>query len=328
MCKKRRRGRRKHEKLEFEERVKIETLIEQGFSNGEIAVRIWRSKSTVTREINSNKGGPARRHYSAKFAQSQSQFRRYLATKMNPSKDPKIWEYVEAKIKVGWTPEIISGRIKIDLPGFSVSHESIYQHVYESPDELCSYLPSRRMYRRPKGPRRAKKSKIPNRLSILKRPESVQQREEIGHWESDSIVSRKSKVGLNVMVERKIRYTQITKIPDLTADITQLAITSRLSTWNPEWLKSITYDNGGENSRHEDVNQMLGTQSYFCEPYHSWEKGSVEQVNMLIRRYVPKGSDLAKLTDEQILFIETQLNNRPRKCLDYQTPLEALNSFS
>lgn len=319
---------KKHDKLEYEERVKIETLIDQGYSNGKIAVLLGRSKSTITREINHNKGGPERRHYRAKFAQFQSQLRRYVATKMNPSKDSKIWDYVDEKIKLGWSPEIISGRIKIDLPGYSISHECIYQHIYDNPLELCSYLPSRRPYRRAKGPRRIKKSKIPNRLSILERPEQIEQRTEIGHWESDSIISRKSKFGLNVMVERKTRFIHVTQITDLTAAMTQQAITSRLATLAPEWCKSITYDNGGENSGHEQTNQKLGTKSYFCEPYHSWEKGSVEQVNMLIRRYVPKGTDLAKLTKEQIHFIETQLNNRPRKCLDYQTPQEAFNSFS
>lgn len=326
--KKRKRWKQKRvNKLVFKERAQIELLIKEGLSNGEIGLKLERSKSTITREINQNKGGPLRKHYSADFAQSQAQFRRYLATKMNPSKDPRIWEYVEEKLKEGWTPEIISGRIQKELPGFSVSHESIYQHVYENALELSGYLPSRRLYRRPKGPRRAKKSKIPNRLSILERPEVINKREEIGHWESDSVVSRKSKVGLQVMVERKIRLVKITKIPDLTSASTSRAILSRLSRLDPEFRKSLTYDNGGENCDHEWINEKLKTKSYFCEPYHSWEKGSVEQVNMLIRRYVPKGTDLALLTDEQIETIEMKLNNRPRKCLDYQTPLEALNTF-
>lgn len=318
---------KKPKKLKFKERVIIETLLHEGFSNGAIAKKLKRDKSTVTREINQNKGGPGRSSYRAEFAQMQSDFRKYLATKMNPSKNPQIWAYVEEKIKEGWSPEIISGTIKKDMPGFSVSHETIYKYVFNTRD-LSVYLPCRRYYRRPKGPRKAKKSKIPNRLSILERPEIINQRKEVGHWESDSIVSRKSKVGLNVMVERQTRYVQITKIPNLTSAITQQTITSRLSALNAQFRKSITYDNGSENSNHELINQELGTQSYFCEPYHSWEKGSVEQINMLIRRYVPKGSDLAKLTDEQIEYIETKLNTRPRKCLEYQTPLEVLNSFS
>jgi transposase, IS30 family len=316
-----------HKKLGYGERVKIETLLGEGLSNGEIALRLDRSKSTITREINQNKGGPQRRHYAADFAQSQSQFRRYYAVTMNPSKDPRIWEYVEAQLKEGLTPELISGRISLDHPGWSVSHECIYQYIYRSNKWLSGYLPSRRPFRRPKGPRRAQKSKIPNRLSILERPQKINERREVGHWESDSIVSRKSKVGLNVMVERKLRYVQITKVPDLTSNQTEKAITRRLSHWDPTLRKSITYDNGSENHNHETINKELGTKSYFCEPYHSWEKGAVEQVNMLIRRYVPKGADLSKLTEEQVQTIEKKLNNRPRKCLGYKTPQELLNNY-
>lgn len=314
-------------KLSYKERVKIEAFIENGLSNGEIAKRLKRNKSSITREINRNKGGPHRRHYRADFAQKQSRCRRYRANSNNPKKGSEIWEYVEEKLKLGWTPEIISGRIEIDL-GLKVSHESIYKHVYRAHGDLSRYLPSGRVWRRPKSLRKTPRIKIPNRISILERPESINAREEEGHWESDSIVSRKSKVGLQVMVERKIRYVQITKISNLTAQVTENTILSRLSTFDEGFRKSITYDNGSENSNHEKINEVLGTRSYFCEPYHSWEKGSVEQVNMLIRRYIPKGTNLALITDKEIQDIENALNNRPRKCLGYQTPQELLNNFS
>jgi transposase, IS30 family len=320
-------ARDKSARLQYKERVKIETLIGESWSNGKIAILLGRNKSTITREINQNKGGPRRENYSADFAHKESEFRKYYAARMNPSKDPRIWVYVEEMLKEGWTPELISGRISNDHPGWSVSYESIYQHVYNSNRGLAGYLPSRRQFRRPKGPRRAKKSKIPNRLSILERPQKINNRSEVGHWESDSIVSRKSKAGLNVMVERSTRYVQITKIPNLTSIQTQKAITSRLASWDSSLRKSITYDNGSENHNHELINKELNTKSYFCEPYHSWEKGAVEQVNMLIRRYVPKGSDLSLLTDEHVQYIENQLNNRPKKCLDYKTPYEVFNNY-
>lgn len=314
-------------KLEYKERVKIETFIEEGLSNGDIAKRLKRSKSTITREINRNKGGPHRRHYKADFSQKHSRTRRYSANKKNPKKDPRVWEYVEAKLKEKWTPEIISKCIEKDCPSLSVSHETIYQHIYQEWDRLGGYLPSKRFFRKLKKSNGGKKSKIPNRTSILERPDVINSRTEAGHWESDSIVSKKSKTSLNVMVERKTRYTQITKIPNLTSAVTQQAIISRLTMLSPSLRKSITYDNGCENHNHVQVNDVLGTQSYFCEPYHSWEKGSVEQVNMLIRRYIPKKTDLSLITDGQIKEIEIALNNRPRKCLGYQTPQEVFNNF-
>ncbi len=317
----------KRSHISYEERVRIEVWIGEGWSNNKIGKRLNKSPSTITREINLNKAGPQRSHYRAKTAHDLAKCRKRRAAQSNPQKGDDVWEYVEEKIKKGWSPEIISGRLKIDNPHLSVSHEAIYQYVYRQGFELASYLPWRRPLRRPKGPRKAKQSSIPNRFSILQRPEEVNRRDEIGHWESDSIVSRKSKESLNVMVERLSRLAQISKISDMKPVTTQTAIVSRLKDFKESLRRSLTYDNGFENRNHQIINEKLGTKSYFCQPYHSWEKGSVEQVNMLIRRYIPKKTDLSKVTDKQINLIESQLNNRPRKCLGYKTPWEVFNSF-
>lgn len=314
-------------KLTFEERVKIECLIQESLSNNEIAKRLRRSPSSITREINSNKAGPQRAHYKAKIAQDLADCRQRIAAKANPRKKEEVWQYVESKIKLGWSPEIISGRIGLDEPDLSVSHEAIYQYVYSQPLNLSGYLARRRFYRRPKGPRKAKRSNIPNRLSIAYRPEVINQRLELGHWEADSVVCSQTKESLNVLVERLSRFVQITKIANLTARETEKTIVERLEVFEPHFRRSITYDNGFENKNHEMINQTLKTSSYFCEPYHSWEKGSVEQVNGLIRRYIPKKMDLALVTEADIAFIENQLNNRPRKCLGFKTPQEIVNTF-
>lgn len=318
---------KKKEHLSYEDRVKIEVFIDLGLSNNQIAKSLGKSPSSITREINRNKGGPERRHYSARFASNGAHFRKAYTTRQNPRKKPQVWEYVEEKLKQGWSPEIISGRISLDHPELCVSYEAIYQHVYNRRKDLAGFLATRRAFRRKKGPRRAKKSVIPNRLSIVARPLVVNHRKEMGHWESDSMVSDQSKASLNVMVERLSRYCQITKIKDLTAQETQQAIVSRLKTKPEELRRTLTYDNGFENRNHEHINEKLGTTSYFCEPYHSWEKGSVEQLNMLIRRYLPKKTDFALVTAEQIQYIENQLNSRPRKCLEFRTPSEIVNSF-
>ena len=140
-------------------------------------------------------------------------------------------------------------------------------------------------------------------------------------------MSKASKVAFNVALERKSRRLCLTKLPRKTAGHTRQALVHRLKSYPASARRSITYDNGSENVEHEAVNRALGTDSYFCNPYHSREKGAVENINGLIRRYIPKGADIAKITEEQIRWIEWQLNNRPRKCLGYQTPAEVFDKL-
>jgi transposase, IS30 family len=159
-------------------------------------------------------------------------------------------------------------------------------------------------------------------VPITQRPDEVNTRETLGHWESDSVVGSDRKAGLKVVVERASRLVNISLMDDKTAKETKKVILRRLANHPEELVQSITYDNGSENVLHNDINEKLGAQSFFCEPYHSWEKGSVEQVNGLIRRFFPKGTDFNNLTTTDINRVEKLLNNRPRKCLNYRTPYE------
>jgi IS30 family transposase len=147
-------------------------------------------------------------------------------------------------------------------------------------------------------------------------------RQEYGHWEADMIVAGDRQHGLNVLGERKSRLTHISLLADKTAAVTKHVIRRRLKRYPTALTQSITYDNGSENTLHEEINELLATQSFFCAPYHSWEKGSVEQVNGLIRRFLPKGTNFHELEPGKINRIEKLLNNRPRKCLNYRTPYE------
>lgn len=321
-------GKRHKGQISYEERVCIAAYIWEGLSNNAIAKKLCRDPSSISREVKRNSGGPERRHYGAKLANDLAICKKQIAASNNPKKKPEIWEYVEEKIRQGWSPELISGRMGIDRPGLSVSHEAIYQYIYYSHSDLTGYLARRRWFRRKRNGRKAKRSPIPNRLSIDNRPEHVENRGQIGHWESDSLVCSSSKVSLNVMVERKARYVQISKLSNLTSNETMKRIITRLRGLPSHLRRSITYDNGFENRGHEEINRRLKTRSYFCVPYHSWEKGSVENMNMLIRRYIPKKMDLSTVTDEKIKYIENQLNNRPKKCLGYLTPYEVFNNYS
>jgi IS30 family transposase len=305
------------------ERDQIAVLRAQGQSHGEIAAQLNRHKSTISREIKRNKNDKGK--YLSCYAQDKSDFRKHNSHKRERLRDTAIRQYVIDKIKLGWSPDIISGRIKIDHPSLSVSHEAIYQYIYLEDKELGLFLPRRKVKRQPKSHlRKGKKPKIPNRTPIDSRPESVNDRSVFGHYESDSIVSRESKAALNVLVERKSRYTIINWLHRKTAEETLKAIIISLSKYTP-YVSSITYDNGTEFVCHEQINSALEASSYFCQPYHSWEKGSVENRNWFIRRFLPKKTDFSKIDKSNIIQIQDWINNRPMRCLDYKTPKEVFD---
>ena len=308
--------------LTEEERDMIAVLKAKGMTLSNIAQEIGRHKSTISRELNRNAPPIHKGYYLSHKAQERAKNRWAATHKRERLKNKEIREYVESKLKKGWSPEIIAGRLSIDKPGESISHEAIYQYIYEARKELVSCLVRRHRKRMEKGhSRKHQKSHIPNRVSISERPDVVDKRERIGDWENDSVVSRQSKAALNVLADRKSRVTLLKKLQRKTAENTKLAILGSLIKYP---VHTITYDNGSENTEHEEVNKVLDIKSYFCNPYHSWEKGTVENTIGLIRRWIPKKTDLAEVSEEEILEIEDWLNNRPRKCLNYRTPLEVL----
>ncbi len=200
--------------------------------------------------------------------------------------------------------------------------ESIDQYLDGLATNLIGSLPRHHPKRKPKRPYRKPGERIKNRVGIEQRPKAVEKRRECGHWEADMIVAGDLHHGLNVLVERKSRLTHISVLKNKTAVATKQVMRRRLHAYPAALKQSITYDNGSENTRHEELNEALGTTSFFCAPYHSWEKGSVEQVNGLIRRFLPKGTNFHEREQGEINRIEKLLNNRPRKCLNDRTPYE------
>lgn len=308
--------------LTEEERDMIAVLRAKGLTLSDIAREIGRHKSTISRELDRNAPPTNKGYYLSHKAQERA-FHRWSAThKRERLKSQEIREYVESKLKNGWSPEIIAGRLSIEKPGKAISYEAIYQYIYEARKELVLCLVRRHRKRVKKGhSRKHQKSHIPNRVSISERPEIVEKRERIGDWENDTMGSRQSKAVVNVLADRKSRVTLLKKLPQETANTTKWAIIQSLIEYP---VYTITYDNGSENTKHEEINKVLDTKSYFCEPYHSWEKGTVENTIGLIRRWLPKKTDLAHVSEIEIMEIESWLNNRPRKCLNYKTPLEIL----
>ena len=306
----------------------LSVLKSKGQSVRKIAKVLQRSPATISRELKRNAPPVHTGYYLAHKAHDRAVNRAVASRTHERLKNDKIRKYVKRRIKHGWSPELVAGRLKKLHPELSISHEAIYQWIYADARELIPSLVRANRNRKRRGySRRHKKTHIPARISIKERPEQVQSRQEPGHWETDTAVSRQSLAALQVSVERKTRLTKIAKLLRKGARPMSTALTRRLSRL-PKWFRlSITYDNGSENTEHLRTNKVLGTKSYFCEPFHSWEKGTVENTIGLVRRFFPKKTDFAKVSKNRINSVERWLNHRPRKCLGFLTPLEADSSL-
>ena len=310
-----------------EERDLICVFKAEGRSIREIGKLLNRSASTISRELRRNAPPIRIGRYLSHKAQQRAEGRKSKAHRKKRLKSDQICQYVEDGLKLFWTPEQIAGRLSITNPSLSISHEAIYQYIYSERHDLIVYLPRHHKKRQNRGhSRKHRKSHIPNRISIEERPEHIERRQQPGHWESDTISSRKSKDSLVVTVERKTRLTLLSKIEQRLAEEVKNSLVWRLEAFPVHLRRSITYDNGTENTLHEKVNEQLGTVSYFCHPYASWEKGTIENTNGLIRRFFPKKTDFSKISQDDVKFVEFLLNNKPRKCLNYLTPNEVFNS--
>jgi IS30 family transposase len=316
--------------LSLTERDRITELKSDGMSLRKIAEQLGRSPSTLSRELQRN-ATPAYKVYLSHRAHDRAVTRKQEAGVRPRLKDDRIVSYVRTRLAEGWSPELIAGRISHEIRGIAISHEAIYQYIYhpktEGREELIGCLVRSHRKRKKKGfGRKERKTKIPNRIPIEERPLSADNRSWFGHWEGDSLVSRESLAALNSLVERKSRLLFLTRLARKTAEQTSDAVIERLQGLPEGARRTLTLDNGSENSRHEDITEAIGTRCYFARPYASWQRGSNEQVNGLIRRYFPKGTDFGKVTDEQVASVESMINNRPRKCLGYKTPLEVASA--
>jgi len=311
--------------LSHDERDKLAIGINQGRSLRRVAEELGRAPSTLKRELERNHGPKI---YTPNQAQERAMTRHHLAHKRSRLKSHALRHDVEALIMTKrWSPEIISGRLKRKGKHPPISHEAIYQWIYTEAPHLIPYLVRQHKQRYPKHhSRKHKKIHIPERVSIQERPAIVQSRNQPGHWEADLLVGKGSEA-LDVAIERTSRFTRLMKIKDKTADSSSAALSAMLRDVPEHLRRSITYDNGSENVNHLQLNELLGTASYFCEPFHSWEKGSVENRNGIIRRFIPKGTDLSTIPDHQIHAIEFWINDRPMKCLKFQTPAEVYESL-
>lgn len=312
-----------YQHLSQRERDMIAVLRSRGETLRAIARRLDRDPATISRELRRNSPPVHRGYYLPHKAQARARLR-WQGTHTRPRlKSARLVAYVRNRLLAGWSPELISGRLRHLKLGGRVSHEAIYQWIYLCARGLIACLARSHRRRLPRGhSRKHRRSHIPGRVPIAQRPARVARRRQAGHWEVDTAVSRRGKAALAIAAERKTRYTRIRRLPRKTARTLAVALNRTLAQYPARLRLSLTYDNGSENTEHRRVNAVLGTRSFFCAPFHSWEKGTVENTIGLVRRFFPKGTDFTRLPARAIKRVERWLNHRPRKCLNYQTPAE------
>ena len=323
--------------LSLEEREKLVAFKEAGLSLRDIAKRLGRSHSSFVRELKRNKTGIGKRsneylifRYIPCRAHQKAIKRGVKQRTKAPLKETLILLYVREHLRkpFNWTPEEISGRLPKIHPGKSICTEAIYQYIYSKQAKRCKLwelLPNARKKRMRKGGRKVHRaSKIPNAISIDLRPEIVSQRARVGDWETDNVIGKQTdKTALSVTVERLTRLT-ILSLTGRSAESKTGTLTSRLSVFPDKARLTLTADNGAENTNHQEIAKKLELSVFFCHAYHSWEKGTVENTNGRIRRFIPKGLSIDGLTDVQIKELEYRLNSTTRKCLGYLTPYEKM----
>lgn len=327
------------QRITYYEREKIEWYLRRRFGIREISKKLNRDHSVVSREILRNSG--QLNPYTASVAQAATERRKHEKhrRKLDEDRNFDLHFYVEQKLKQGWSPKVIAGNIQTHpddpevkyLRGISVSHEAIYQYIYEGEGRYQSFYHYLRRARPKRQRRYSRKHRenlsIPERISIHERPTTIDQRRDVGHWETDTMKFRKQVMGLSVQCERKLKFVLIHKVKDGSAEATKGAIEKGIQSLSPSIFQSLTWDNGKEGVCHRDLRDIYGIPSYFCDPYASWQKGGVENVNGMIRRYLPRQTDMSKVTEKEIERIQNKINRIPRASLNYRSPHEVLQEY-
>jgi len=311
-----------YSQLTQEQRYQIYALLKMGHNRTEIAKVIDMHKATISRELSRNSG---RRGYRPKQAHHKAVRRR------NHSRIrilPETWEMIETRLRLEWSPEQVSGWLHRHH-AIQVSHEWIYQHILvdkQAGGELYRHLRCQKK----RGKRYGsydRRGKLPNRVSIEERPAIVEQRQRIGDWEVDTIVGKGHHQGIVTLIERKSRFALLSKVEQRTADQVSKAMIDLLLPVS-DHLHTITADNGKEFAEHERVAHELQVDFFFAHPNAAWERGANENMNGLVRQYIPKKRNFASVSTIELIQIMKRLNYRPRKCLDFMSPFEVFYNQS
>lgn len=306
-------------------RGRIQALRDEGKGMRQIAASVHRNPSTISRELRRNGLSSG---YGAAEAQQRYEQRREVCRPGKKLDYPPLWNYVFDKLPAGWTPEQVAGRLPRDYPDdprMRISHEALYQALYADTRLHCLIpsLPQARPKRRKRGQGKTRRGpSIPNRVGIEQRPTVVDERSRFGDWEGDTVVGANQQAFITTLVERRSLLTRLRKTHSKQADEVAHAVIEALLDLPVSWVKTITFDNGTEFAKHSDIAAVLPATIYFADPYAAYQRGTNENTNGLLRRYLPKGTDLRLTTHDQLDNIEQELNDRPRKKLTYRTPNE------
>ncbi len=312
-----------YQHLSNEERFYIHQAVREGKKQNEIAYRLGRHPSTISRELKRNMW-PSAYLYTYYWALYFVRFRkRYKAKFCYRKLDEELESKIIELLKQYLSPEQISGYLDRHHD-ISISHETIYRFIKSDPErkkELKPYLRQGKRLRRKKYGSSAKSSLIPNRRCIECRPKVVEKKTRIGDWECDTVIGRDRKSVLVTLVDRKSLYTLTCKVTNKTAVAVSEAIIRMLLPYKDK-VKTLTFDNGSEFCHHEKIAKALSAKTYFAHPYSSWERGINENTNGLLRQFFPKGTDFVQVTISEIKAAMDNLNNRPRKTRKYRSPNE------
>ena len=301
----------KYNHLSQNERYQIFSLMKEGLNCTQIANNLGRSKSTISSEIRRNKGG---RGYRPKQADRLPQ-ERSIGSRNARRIEPHVLKAAFERISEQLSPE----QVAAELP---ISHEALYQHIYVNKADgglLWKNLRSQKKKRKRYAGGTDRRGQIPGRHPIHERPADVETRRTVGHWEGDTVIGAGHKQAIVTLVERRSGYARLMKVSHKTSKQVADAVIKKLRSINAG-VKTITFDNGKEFAEHARIDEALGSKTYFADPFSSWQRGSNENFNGLLRQYIPKKRPLSTVTDEELKMIEERLNNRPRKRLRFKTP--------
>jgi len=317
--------------LTMDERNVIYRMRFQGYSDAEIARCIGCHRATIGRECKRNASVEGR--YDPANAQTLANSRRRAHLRQPKTGHRRLMAYVEDRLRHDWSPEQIAGRLETQAPagleGHGISHTTIYRWIWGDPQraqQLRLFLRiARRPRRKPYG-KPSRRGQIAGKRSIDERPKEANERQRLGDWEGDTVVGKGRRGYLLTCVDRASRYLIARKVHACAAEPVAEQLNGAIRRLPAEKRRSLTLDNGREFARPMELERRLDLPIYFAHPYHSWERGTNENTNGLLRQYLPKGTDLTQVTPAQLRLHVAQLNHRPRKCLSYRSPFEIFHA--
>ena len=309
-----------YSQLDLDERIEVFRLNLEGRSYREIGRMMGRHHTTIIREVKRNS---LMSGYKPGLADHMAWVRRKRASRLERLRP--LYDYVVDRLAMGWSPEQIAGRLRQTGSQHAISHESIYRFIFSRTGrklKLSRYLVHRKARR---GLRyfKAQNRQIPEEMSIANRPAIVEKQEEFGHWEGDLVQFRTQRGALLNVTERITRFCLLSSLKTKRAVPTGKAVADALKHLPQTARRSITFDRGSEFADHQTIKDKIGSDIWFCDPHSPWQRGSVENMNGIIRRDMPRRSDITDYTEMDIEMLQLLINSTPRKCLNFKTPQEA-----